>query len=870
MGWSRTAASLYRSLLLAYPAEFRHEYGGEMAQLFEDRLRTDPPLRLWLDAIADIGTTAPLEHYYILISDLRHAIRMMTKAPAFAWIALSVIGIGIAATTTVFSLVNAVLLRSMPFGHADELVYLWSPNGNFKGVPDEIGPNVPDFFDWRRLSRSFSRIALFRQARVNLVLGDSANRVGAAFVTGGFFSTLEASPELGRAINVKDDQPGNGQVAVISDALWRSRFGSAPDVLGKQIQLNRKHYTIIGVMPKGFGYPSQGDVPYEHSEAKQTDIWLPAAYTPDQKTNRINFDSADAIGRLRNGISRAEAETELATIEARLQPLYPKMWRGWTVLVTPLVQTIVGPVEKMLWLLLGAVALVLLIAISNVASLQIARLSGRAHEMGIRTAMGAERARIVRQLLTESLLLTCIGGALGVSLSYGTVHMLVRLNPGEIPRFDSATLDGRVLLVAVALSTGMGILSGLAPGFLASRVSINEQLRRAASWGIAGGSYRGRFALIALEVALSVILLAGSGLLIRSYLKLAAVNPGFSSATLTFRVPLDERYNKPEIRARFYKTFLEKLKHIPGARYVGASSSLPLSHNESVTFAEIRGFGMTKEMVENRSVTPAYREALGTPLLRGRDFTEADFNRPVVMVNDRFAQTYFHGRDPLGDQLRIGIGDLSKSGWSTVIGVIGNIRHNSLEETSQPQIFQPTDNADNFAIQSAGSVQPIINEARATLRSLDPALTLDSIETMGERIKENNARRTFQTALLSGFAAIAILLALGGLYGLMSYTVKQRTPEIAVRMAVGAQRADVLCLILSQALGVTALGLLIGLASALAAMRLVNAWLFGTTPTDPITFVAVPVFVFIVASLACLLPAWSATRIDPAQALRQE
>jgi putative ABC transport system permease protein len=587
MGWSRAAASLYRALLVVYPAEFRLEYGSEMAQLFEDRLRSESQLRLWLDSIADIGTTVLREHYHIFLSDLRQAVRMIAKAPAFASIALGVIAIGIAATTAIFSLVNAVLLRSMPFGHAESLVYMWSPNPNFKGVPKEIGPNVPDFYDWERLSHSLSRIALFRQTSVNLVLPNSTTRVGAAFVTGSFFSTLESPPELGRAIDTADDRPGHEHVAVISDGLWRSRLGSAPDVLGKRIQLNRRYYTVVGVMPKGFAYPSEGDVPYEHSELRQTDIWLPAAYTVAQRGNRTDFDSADAIGRLRNGISPARAEAEVAAIEARLQPLYPEMWRGWSVLVTPLVRTIIGPVEKMLWVLLGAVALVLLIAIGNMATLQIARLSGRAHEMGIRTALGAERARIVRQLLTESLLLTCAGGALGIALAYAAVHLLVRLNPGEIPRFDSTSVDGRVLLVGVLLSIGAGILSGFAPGILASRASINELLKRGANWGIAGSSYRERFGLIALEVAVSVILLAGSGLLIRSYLKLAAVNPGFSSETLTFRVFLDERYNKPELRAAFYKSLLGKLELIRGAKYVGASSSLPLSHHESVTFAEV-------------------------------------------------------------------------------------------------------------------------------------------------------------------------------------------------------------------------------------------------------------------------------------------
>jgi len=351
------------------------------------------------------------------------------------------------------------------------------------------------------------------------------------------------------------------------------------------------------------------------------------------------------------------------------------------------------------------------------------------------------------------------------------------------------------------------------------------------------------------------------------------VNPGFSSETLTFRVFLDERYNKRELRAAFYKSLLGKLELTRGAKYVGASSSLPLSHHESVTFAEVRGLGKTNEMVEDRSVTPGYRKALGTPLLRGRDFTEADINRPVVIVNDRFAQSYLHGSDPLGRQLRVGIGDLSKAGWSTVIGVIGDIRHNTLEETSQPQIFEPAHTLagiNSFAIQSSGPVQPMISEAQAALHSLDPSLTLESIHTMAERMSESNARRTFQTALVSAFAAIAVALALAGLYGLMSYTVKQRTPEIAVRMAVGAQRRRILGLILFQAVSVMGLGLLIGLCGAFALTHLVSAWLFGVTPIDPITFVGVPIFVLIIGPLACLPPAWSATRVDPTRALRQE
>lgn len=860
-------------MLYCYPAEFRHEYGTEMEQLFADRLQSEPRMRVWLEAMADLALSAPREHWHVLIGDVKYGVRVLALVPGFTGIALLVIALGIGATASIFSVVNAVLLRSLPYGHPEKLVYLWSPNPNFKGAPEELGPNVPDFYEWQRLSHSFSGMTTVQPSTVNLVRNGSANRVTAAFVTGSFFPTLQAWSEAGRTLDVNDDRPGHEYVAVISDALWRSQFGYGSDVIGKQIQLNRHNYTVVGVMPKDFGYPFDGDIPYTQSEFKRTDIWLPAAYTAKQRTDRTdNFESADAaIGRLRDGVSAAVAQAELQAIEARLSPLYPEMWRGWSALVRPLVQTIVGPVEQMLWLLLGAVGMVLLIAISNVANLLLARATARAHELGIRTALGAERGRIIRQLLTESLILSCAGGALGIALAYTAVHLLIHLNPGNIPRFDSATVDGRVLLVAVILSVGTGVLSGLVPAISASRVNINDLLRRGSS-RVAGTSNRGRFALIVLEVALSVILLAGSGLLIRSYLQLAAVDPGFSPATLTFGLKLDERYAKPEQQSALYKNFLEKLQHIPGVKHAGATNSMPLSHQETMTFIEARGFGKSKEMVENRFVTPGYRRALGTRLLRGRDFDLHDVSSktPVAMLNEKFAATYFQGRDPLGGQVRLGIGDFSANSWATVVGVVGDIRHNKLEEAAQPQIFQPVDNGDYFAIQSSIPIRQVIDQARAELRSLDPVLTLESIRTMGERMTESNARRRFQTALLTCFAAIAVALALIGLYGLMSYTVKQRTAEIGIRLAVGASRGRVLGLILSQGLRLTAAGLLIGLASAFALTRLVSAWLFGVKPTDPVTFIAVPLFVLAVACCACIIPAWSATRIDPIHALRED
>ena len=627
-------------------------------------------------------------------------------------------------------------------------------------------------------------------------------------------------------------------------------------------------------MPKEFGYPFDGDIPYTHSESGQTDIWLPAGYTVHQKTARAdNFESADAaIGRLRNGVSASEAQGELAAIESHLDPLYPEMWRGSTALVRSLVRTILGPVETTLWLLFGAVLVVLLIAISNMASLLLARATTRTHEMGIRTALGAERGRIIRQLLTESVLLSCMGGVLGIGLAYAAVPLLIHLSPAGIPRLETASVDGRVLLLAVLLSLATGVLSGLAPITVASRVSVNDLLKGGGNRGAIGGSHRGRSALIVFEVALSVVLLAGAGLLIRSYLELERVNTGFSRAALTFRLTLDDRYNKPELRTTLYKRFLQKLQSIPGVTYAGASNAVPpLGNGETVTFVDIRGFGKSKEMVENRSVTRDYRKALGTPLLRGRDFSADDLTSktPVVMVNQKFVDTYFKGHDPFRQQVRIGIGDMF-SPWSTVVGVVGDVRHNKLEEAGQPQIFQPVDNGDNFAVKYSTTAAHVAEQARTALRSLDPALTLDNIRTMSERIDESNARRRFETTLLTGFGGIAIGLALIGLYGLMSYTVKERAAEIGIRVTLGSSRNQVVGLVLRQGLRLTTAGLALGLGGAFALTPLVNGWVFGVKATDPMTFLAVPLFVLVVTCFACLIPAWSAARIDPVETLRQQ
>ncbi len=872
MDCSHAQIRLFRRLLYSYPAEFRHEYGEEMEQLFAARLQSEPSLRLWLETIADVTISALREHWHTLLLDAKQGIRVFAAQPSFTAFASLVMAIGIASCVSIFSISDAVLFRSLPYQDPEQMVFLWSPNHNFKGVPDEIGPNLPDLVEWQKRSHSFTAMAGFSRRAVNLVGYGSAVRIGAAAVTGGFFKTLGVSAQTGRVLGPQDDQPEFNHTVVISSALWRSQFGSNPSILGRVVQLNRQKYTIVGVMPPEFGFPLDADVPFERSDFKQTDLWLPAGFTPQQQTDRTNGGiGIDAIARLRQGISMARAKAELVAIQSALQPLYPPMWRGFSALLSPFAKTILGPVQEMFWILLSAVGVVLLIAVGNTANLLLARTTARAHELGIRTALGAERGRIIRQLLTESLLLSGGAGALGIAFSYALVRVLVMLGPSGIPRLEQASIDGRVLTFAIVLSIVAGALAGIAPALVASRANVNVILRSGGR-GIVGGFVNARSVLIVAEVALSVTLLAASGLLIRSYLKLASADPGFSPSTLTFKIDLDERYNTRERSAQFYRDILSKLRAIPGVLHAGESNGLPLTSWESVTEVEIEGAGPAKQMIQGRAITPEYRQALGVPLLRGRDLTEQDVasHRQVVLVNQQFASIYLRGRDPIGTRIRFGIGNSSGAPWMTVVGVVAKMAHNRLEDREQPMTFVPASEGSNFAIACRVLPEQITPQIRATLHSIDPVLSIADVRTMRERMKSSNARRTFETALLTGFSVIAVCLALAGIYGLMSYRVRQRRAEIGVRLALGSPKSRIMLLILGQGLRLAVLGVAGGICAALAITHLLTKWLFDVSATDAVTFVLVPVAILIVTCLGCMLPASEATRVDPIEALRSE
>lgn len=803
--------------------------------------------------------------------DVQYAVRMFAKSPAFTLMAVLTMALGVGANTAIFSLVNAVLLRSFPVSDAARLAYVWTPNDRLKApVPRELSPAGDDFLPLRRFNHSFSHMIAFSQSRIRIT---SSNEVpeyaGGAHVTGDFFQTLGAVPEMGRAIQPEDDQPGRGAVVVISHALWQQKFALAPDILGKTLHLGDESATIIGVMPPAFTFPNRGEVPLG-PDIKHTDVWAPFAATPKQMASRY-LDAV--IGRLAPHVSIAQAQAEMVALMVPIDKTHTDL-QGWTAWVAPFTDSVVGQVRPLMWMLLGAVSLVLLIACGNVANLLMARAAGRVHELGVRSALGAERMRLIRQMITEAMLLAGVGGAIGIGLAFAGVRLLLRLNPGDIPRLNEISVDTRVLLFSIAVSLITGFLFGLLPALSASRIDVMALLKQGGSKGAAGTSNRLRHALIVGEVALSVILLAGAGLLVRSYLKLAAEGPGFTSSAVTMRVFTGD--TSPDNRRHYMsylRELLSKVRALPGVTSAGIVSDMPLSNSDSVTMLSVDGYpNEPNQTVRRYSATPGYFQTMGIRLLEGRFFRDADDleHKPLVLiVNQAFCKRYLNGLDPIGRTVWLG-----QNNANIIVGVIADVKHFALDEVSLPEIYnsiwQSLDASAVLAVRTSGPVSSLASGMRQAVLSLKPGATIFEVHTMDELISEAGARRRFQTSLLSIFAAIALAMALVGIYGLMTYSVKQRTPEIGIRMTLGASRAEILAMVLRQGLGLTAVGVALGIGGALGLTRLLAASLYGVTALDPVTFYGVPAIILLVSTAACLVPGWKATRIDPAIALRYE
>ena len=807
--------------------------------------------------------------------DLRYGLRTLSKSPGLSITAVLTLALGIGACTAIFSLVNAVLIRSLPYGDPERLVYLFSPNPSLKIPAEVICPSYGDFYDLKLDAKSYANMSNFEQAQFSVSQLGTTQSIGGARVDGDFFSTLQSTPEIGRTFAQDENQPANAKVAIISHALWVSMFGARPEVLNRSIQLDGANYQIVGVMPPEFEYPFKFDLPYGDSHIASTQIWVPLALSPKARASR-GLGNNVSFARLRSGVSIHQAQAEMTGIMARLDKEYAPdardadIPREWGALVEGFTGISIGPVRPLMRLLLAAVGLVLLIACGNVANLLLARAAERARELGVRAALGAGRGRMVRQLLTESMLIGLGGCTVGIVLAVLFLRLLPKFDPGNIPRLNEASLDARVLLITIGGSLLTSLLAGLMPAIAASRVELTEFLKSHAMHGSSTRHSRLQSALIVAQTAMVVVLLAGAGLLIRSYINVESVDTGFARSAVTFHVSLDQRY-KPQEQLDVYRELMTKLEALPGAQSVGGVSNLPLTNSESIGFLWVEGFPNKEfQQSEGRSVTPHYFEAMEIPLIAGRYFTDADSTgkRPTI-INQKFAATYFPNRNPIGGHIST---DQNHAQWSTVVGVVADVRHMSLEEEPQPQMYSASyDFGDeSIAVRSTFPPATVANEIRATLKSIDPNIAATDIHTMGDLVSAATARRRFQTSLLTVFAGIALIMAMVGLSGLMRFSVNQRTREVGIRMALGAARRDVLLLILRNASVPVVCGLSLGLACTWIATRLLQSFLFGVGEHDPFTIVTVSALLAVCGLLAAFVPALTAASIDPMEALRTD
>ncbi|HEU4794163.1 MAG TPA: ABC transporter permease [Pyrinomonadaceae bacterium] len=801
-----------------------------------------------------------------ILKDLRFALRGLLKRPGFTVIALVALALGIGANTAIFSLVNAVVLRPLPYPEPDELVWIF---GNLRQGTNSASVSPVDFLDYREQNQSFEQLAATFGIAVPATLtgGGEPERLEASGVTGNYFDTFGVAPVLGRGFTLANERSGHDQVAILSHALWQRRFGGDPSILSKTIVVNGKPHEVIGVMGESATFPQAAD------------LWLPMNFDgPEDPAMKIRFAKfIRPIGRLKPGVSLAEAQTDMDLIAARLEQQYPESNTGWSLRLLPLREQLVGGSRTTVLVLFGAVAFVLLIACANVANLLLVRAAARQKEIALRTALGASRWRIVRQMLTESLLLAIIGGALGALLAAWGVKLLVKLSEGAIPPTVDVNIDATVLGFTLLVSILTGVLFGLAPAFRTARVNLIDALK-AGVRSDSQGSVRSRTrnVLVVLESAVAVMLLIGAGLLIRSLVALQQVNPGFdANNVLTLRVDLPQsKYGTPEKAASFFAELDTRVSGLPGVEAAGFVSDLPLSNQANDISLLVEGRPPVPQdqqtFADFRRVNHHYFRAMRIPLLRGRNFTEQEIaqSAKVLIVSQQLVDVVFPNEDPLGKRLITGM----KGELYEIIGVVGDLRHTSLAAPVSPAMYFPTRERPmmNLVIRTQGDPLSIAGAVRNEVRSMNPDLPISAVKPMAEWIDSSVATPRYRTTLFGLFAALAMILAATGIYGVMSYTVAQRTHEIGVRMALGARRMDVLKLVVRQGMVLTVIGVIVGLIGAFALTRVMESLLFGVTTKDPITFTVVAVLLLAVAFIACFVPARRATKVDPLVALRYE
>ncbi|HEX8140371.1 MAG TPA: ABC transporter permease [Pyrinomonadaceae bacterium] len=807
----------------------------------------------------------------VLWQDLRYGFRMLVKRPSFTVVAVLTLAFGIGANTAIFTVVNAALLRPLPYREPDRLVHLWETKQQTQFGQREA--SYPDYLDWRDHTQAFEGMAGYSRRSFALTGRDAPDRFAGAAVTDGFFRVLGVEPIIGRSFQPGEDQTGAARIVLLGYGLWQRRFGGDPNVVGQSLVLNGTSYTVIGVLPQSFQFAPAGE----------PEMWVPLSPSPEQMSRRF-MHWLNIVARLKPGVTREQAEGELGAVAQSIAQGYPDSHTGTGIRLVPLHEQITGRVKPVLLVLLGAVCFVLLIACANVANLLLARSAARQKEIAIRTALGASRLRLVRQLLTESVLLSVMGGIAGLILAQWGVELLIAAIPesqlSSMPYLRGLGIDSKVLLFAMAVSVLTGLVFGLAPALQSSGLSLQESLKE-------GGRTSGmqvrqglRGLLVVTEIALALVLLVGAGLMMKSLYRLLAVDPGFATENvLTMRVSLPmTKYPEDGNVIAFHEQLLPRIESLPGVKGAGTVSVLPLlGGNTTRLLVEGRPAPPPGEELEAnfREVSTGYFRTMGVPLIAGRNFTERDkVGTPeVVLINQTMAHRLFPGENPVGQ--RLNFASMQVKGLE-IVGVVGDEKVTGLDSATTPVMYvaflQDPGRTLNLVVRTTSDPLSVAGAVRSEIGSLDPDLAVFEVRTMEQLI--DNAPSTFlrryPAFLIGVFAGVALLLAMVGIYGVISYSVAQRTHEIGVRMALGAQRSDIFKMILGQGLLLTFAGVGCGLVAALILTRFLASLLFGVSTTDPLTYLAVSLPLILSAMLACYMPARKATKVDPMVALRYE
>ena len=812
----------------------------------------------------------------ILGQHLRFAVRMLSKNPAFTTIAVLTIALGIGATTAMFSVVNGVLLSPFPFSDPDRLVTI--KNQIPKLGPTPFSVPAPDVLTYGRETKSFTGVAGYQESTYDLTGEGEPRKVQGARLTSNVLSVLGAAPMLGRNFTLDEDRTGNERVVILSYRMWRSLFASNPNVLDKTITLDRKPYTVVGVMGKDFVFPMK-------TQLDASELWVPMAFTEEERKSVGDNFGYNIVARLKPEISLAQARADVERVAQIIREGYPAAVKSQFEVhgvVMGLREDALGDYRRPIFIMLLSVVFVLLIAITNVANLLLTKGTSRQRELSIRIALGATGRSIITQLITESILLGLLGGALGLVLASLGTEALIATVPANIPRLHSVEVDWRVFLFAFAISVVSGAVFGAAPAMLALRVNVNDALKEGGRSMMSGPLHRYvRTAFVVAQFSLALMLLFGAGLLIRSFERVLQVDPGFLTTNIVsgaISLP-DTGYKEDSQKRAFDLELMRRLEGAPGVESAGAGTDLPLESGWSKIFSvegQVPPPGAGLNVDSHTVILGNYFQTLGIPLIRGRFFNDSDTqkSRRVVIVNKTLADRYFHGQDPIGHRLKWGPPE-SDSYWMTVIGVVGDVKQFDLEKDVRPQTYESYLQYGSFSelrivLRGKSSAQNLITALQTTVHALDSQLPITRLRTMEQVMSQSIAPRRFYLILVIVFAACAIVLAAVGLYGVVAYAVEQRTREIGIRMSLGAARYDVLKLLLRWALSMVTLGVITGIVGSVATTRVLSGFLFGIKPTDPITFLAVPLLLVTIALLASYIPARRATKIDPLIALRDE